>query len=116
LWWWIGKTRQPRSRSTPRARLLAIEQKWNDSNSIRHFRIRTYENWSGQDARNECGGEQRTDTWNTIKALARLIGAVPGQDHSIKFQDLLFEAEQLTTRKLRCPDLAGCHVSSGNRS
>jgi hypothetical protein len=56
-------------------------------------------------ARDERGGEQRTDTWNAIKALARLIGAVPGQDHSIKLQDLLFEAEQLAAQSRK----AGAH-------
>src|SRR5438105_14722974 len=29
----------------------------------------------------------------------RLIGTVPSQDHSIKFQDLLFEAEQLAAQR-----------------
>src|SRR5262249_32987919 len=65
-------------------------------------------------ARDERGGEQRTDTWNAIEALARLIGSVPSQDHSIKFQDLLFEAEQLAAEsrkagahKLRHPRIAG---------
>jgi hypothetical protein len=61
-----------------------------------------------------AGGEQRTHTWNAIKALARLIGTVPSRDHSIKFQDLLFEAEQLPAEshkaganKLGQPLLAG---------
>src|SRR5207248_6554849 len=49
--------------------------------------------------RDERGGEQRTDTWNAIKAFARLIGTVPSQDHSIKFQDLLFAAEQLAAQR-----------------
>jgi hypothetical protein len=53
----------------------------------------------------ERGGEQRTDTWNAIKAFARLIGTVPSQDHSIKFQDLLFEAEQLAVESHK----AGAH-------
>src|SRR5947209_11955354 len=44
-------------------------------------------------------------TWNTIKALARLIVAVPSEDHSIKFQDLLFEAEQLAAQSRN----AGAH-------
>ena len=30
-----------------------------------------------------------------MKALARLVGSVPGHDHSIELQDLLLEAEQL---------------------
>jgi hypothetical protein len=36
------------------------------------------------DARDQRGGERRTNTWNAIEALARLIAAVPGHDHSIK--------------------------------
>jgi hypothetical protein len=36
------------------------------------------------DARDKRSGEQRTDAWNAIEALARLIGAVPCHDHSIK--------------------------------
>ena len=35
-------------------------------------------------ARNQSGGQQRTDAWNAIEALARWIGAVPCEDHSIK--------------------------------
>jgi hypothetical protein len=34
-----------------------------------------------------------------------LIGTVPSQDHSIKFQDLLFEAEQLAAESHK----AGAH-------
>ena len=48
-----------------------------------------------------------------MKALARLVGSVPGQDQPIELQDLLFEAEQLCTecgnaraRNLRQPLVA----------
>ena len=41
---------------------------------------------------------ERTDAWDAIKALARLIGAVPCHNHSIKIQDLLFETEQLAAQ------------------
>jgi hypothetical protein len=34
-----------------------------------------------------------------MKALARLVGSVPGQDQPIELQDLLFEAEQLCTER-----------------
>src|SRR5271165_3643728 len=34
-----------------------------------------------------------------MKALARLVGPVPGQDHPIKLQNLLFEAEQLSAER-----------------
>src|SRR5580693_4215980 len=40
----------------------------------------------------------RSGAWDAIKALARLIGAVPCHDHSIKIQDLLFETEQLAAQ------------------
>src|SRR5262245_44059277 len=32
----------------------------------------------------QSGGQQRTDDRNAVEALARLIGAVPSHDHSIK--------------------------------
>ena len=51
------------------------------------------------DARDQCGGQLRAYSLNAIEALARLIGAVPCQDHSIKVQDLLFEAEQLAAQR-----------------
>jgi hypothetical protein len=45
-----------------------------------------------------------------MKALARLVGPMPGHDHSIKLQNLPLEAEQLIakrskarTRNLRYP-------------
>ena len=34
-----------------------------------------------------------------MKALARLVGPVPGQDHPIELQDLLLEGEQLSTER-----------------
>jgi hypothetical protein len=34
-----------------------------------------------------------------MKALARLVGPVPGHDHPIKLQDLLLEAEQLNAER-----------------
>src|SRR6267154_5760538 len=43
--------------------------------------------------------QYRTDPGNVMKALARLVGPVPGYDHPIKLQDLLFEAEQLSAER-----------------
>jgi hypothetical protein len=34
-----------------------------------------------------------------MKALARLVGPVPGHDHPIELQDLLLEAEQLIAKQ-----------------
>ena len=34
-----------------------------------------------------------------MKALARLVGPVPGHDHSIELQNLLLEAEQLIAER-----------------
>src|SRR5258705_5395264 len=34
-----------------------------------------------------------------MKALARLVGPVPGHDHPIELQDLLLEAEQLSAER-----------------
>src|SRR5450759_4453373 len=34
-----------------------------------------------------------------MKALAGFVGSVPGQDHPIKLQDLLLEAEQLSAER-----------------
>src|SRR6266403_2154688 len=55
-------------------------------------------------ARYQSGCQHRTDPGNVMKALARLVGPVPGHDHSIELQDLLLEAEQLITErgKARC--------------
>src|ERR1700688_2069662 len=36
---------------------------------------------------------------NVMKALARLVGPVPGHDHPIELQDLLLEAEQLSAER-----------------
>src|SRR5882724_8714509 len=43
--------------------------------------------------RYQSGRQHRTDPGNVMKALARLVGPVPGHDHPIKLQDLLLEAE-----------------------
>jgi hypothetical protein len=42
-----------------------------------------------------------------MKTLARLVGSVPGHDHSIKLQDLLLEVDQLSAerRKARTGNL-----------
>jgi hypothetical protein len=34
-----------------------------------------------------------------MKALARVVGTVPGHDHSIELQNLLLEAEQLIAQR-----------------
>jgi hypothetical protein len=34
-----------------------------------------------------------------MKALARLVGPVPGQDHPIKLQNLLFEPERVSAER-----------------
>jgi hypothetical protein len=34
-----------------------------------------------------------------MNTLARLVGPVPGQDHPIELQNLLLEAEQLSTER-----------------
>ena len=34
-----------------------------------------------------------------MKALARLVGPMPGQDHPIELQNLLLEGEQLSTER-----------------
>jgi len=34
-----------------------------------------------------------------MKAFARLVGPVPGHDHSIKLQDLLLEVDQLSAER-----------------
>src|SRR6266481_5682340 len=46
--------------------------------------------------RYQSGCQYRTDPGNVMKALARLVGPVPGHDHPIKLQDLLLEAKQLS--------------------
>src|SRR5260370_24690568 len=49
--------------------------------------------------RGQSGRQYRTDPGNVMKALARLVGPVPGHDHPIKLQDLLLEAEQLSAER-----------------
>src|SRR5258708_26096351 len=49
--------------------------------------------------RDQSGRQYRTDPGNVMKALARLVGPVPGDDHPIKLQDLLLEAEQLSAER-----------------
>src|SRR3979411_1475598 len=49
--------------------------------------------------RNQSGRQHRTDPGNVMKALARLVGPVPGHDHSIKLQDLPLETEQLIAKR-----------------
>src|ERR1700704_2830981 len=49
--------------------------------------------------RNQSGRQHRTDPGNVMKALARLVGPMPGHDHSIKLQDLPLEAEQLIAKR-----------------
>src|SRR4051812_10199324 len=39
------------------------------------------------------------DSGNVMKALARLVGPVPGQDQPIELQDLLLDTEQLSTER-----------------
>src|SRR5262245_51203451 len=50
------------------------------------------------DIRHQSGCQQWTDTGNVVKPPARFIRPVPGHDHPIEFQNLLLEAEQLTTQ------------------
>ena len=52
-----------------------------------------------RNARDQSGRQHWTDAGNVMKALARLVGSVPGQDQPIELQDLLFEAEQLCTER-----------------
>src|SRR5258706_15706459 len=49
--------------------------------------------------RYQSGCQYRTDPGNVMKALARLVGPVPGHDHPIKLQDLLLEAKQLSAER-----------------
>src|SRR3979490_3061731 len=48
---------------------------------------------------NQSGRQHRTDPGNAMKALARLVGPMPGHDHSIKLQNLPLEAEQLIAKR-----------------
>src|SRR4030088_1056974 len=50
-------------------------------------------------ARDQSGRQHRTDPGNVMKALARLVGPVPGHDHPIKLHNLLLEAEQLSAER-----------------
>src|SRR3954454_9501797 len=49
--------------------------------------------------RDQGGCQHRADPGNVMKALARLVGPVPSQDQPIELQDLLLEAEQLSTER-----------------
>src|SRR5712671_5966855 len=49
--------------------------------------------------RDQSGRQHRTDPGNVMKALARLIGPVPGHDHPIELQNLLLQAEQLSAER-----------------
>src|SRR5450759_4095477 len=49
--------------------------------------------------RNQRSGQHRADPRNVMKALARLVGPMPGQDHPIELQNLLLESEQLSTER-----------------
>jgi len=49
--------------------------------------------------RDQSSRQHRTDAGNVMKALARLVGPVPGHDHPIKLQNLLFEVEQLSAER-----------------
>src|ERR1700716_1685038 len=48
---------------------------------------------------NQRSRQHRTDPGNVMKALARLVGSVPGHDHPIELQDLPLEAEQLIAKR-----------------
>src|SRR5262245_33402041 len=50
------------------------------------------------DIRHQSGCQQRAATGNVVKPPARFIRPVPGHDHSIEFQNLLLEAEQLSAQ------------------
>src|SRR6516165_9942465 len=50
------------------------------------------------DTRHQSGCQQWTDTGNVVKPPARFIRPMPSHDHSIELQNLLLEAEQLSTQ------------------
>src|SRR5215470_14564541 len=50
------------------------------------------------DIRHQSGCQQWADTGNVVKPSARFIRPVPDHDHSIEFQNLLLEAEQLSAQ------------------
>src|SRR5258705_7574913 len=66
--------------------------------------------------RYQSGCQYRTDPGNVMKALARLVGPVPGHDHPIKLQDLLLEAKQLSAErgKARAGNLRHPSVALGS--
>src|SRR3954467_555977 len=49
--------------------------------------------------RDQGGRQHRPDPGNVMKALARLVGPVPGHNHPIELQDLLLDTEQLSTER-----------------
>src|SRR3982074_516953 len=49
--------------------------------------------------RNQSGRQHRADPGNVMKALARLIGPMPSHDLPIELQNLLLQAEQLSTER-----------------
>src|SRR6266404_6662526 len=49
--------------------------------------------------RDQSGCQRRTNSGDAMKALARLVGPVPGYDHPIELQNLLLQAEQLGTER-----------------
>src|SRR3981081_696250 len=48
--------------------------------------------------RNQGGRQHRTDPGNVMKALARLVGPMPGHDHWTKPQDLPLKPKQLIAK------------------
>src|SRR5436309_10017305 len=51
--------------------------------------------------RDQGGCQHRPDPGNVMKALARLVGPVPGHNHPIELQDLLLDTEQLSAERGR---------------
>src|SRR5918994_4926402 len=51
------------------------------------------------DASDQSGGQRRTDAGNVIKPLARLVGPVPGDDHTVELQDLRLKRPQLSAER-----------------
>src|SRR4029077_2756220 len=66
----------------------------------------------GSATRNQRSCKQRADPGNVMKALARLVGPKPGQNHPIELQNLALEAEQLSTERGKAR--AGNHLSFGS--
>src|SRR5476651_453872 len=48
-----------------------------------------------RDTRDQSSRQHRTDPRNVTKALARIVGPVPGHDHPIELHNLLLNVEQL---------------------